>query len=425
MEYHKITLKNGLRIITVPMTSTETVSLLILVSAGSRYEEKENNGIAHFLEHMFFKGTKKRPTALDISKEIDGVGGMMNAFTGVERAGYWVKVKNEHFDLALDVLSDILLNSKFEEEEIEKEKGVIIEEINMYLDDPASYINDLMMKVFYGDQNLGRSTLGDDKKTILKFSREDFLNFKKRFYIPKNIVIGVAGKIDEEKIVESIKSYFKVEEKIPQEIIPFEPVIEKQKSPQSLVFYKKTDQAHISLGFRTYSMFHPDRYVVDIIGVILGGGMSSRLFTEIRERRGWAYYINTGNFEFKETGLIATFAGLKLEKIYEAISLILNEHKKLIEQPITLEDLNKARNYLKGRMALSLEDSMSVASFLSEQELLLRKIETYEEICEKFDKITIGDVQRVANDIFKNEKLNLAVIGPFKEKKKFEEVLKI
>jgi predicted Zn-dependent peptidase len=293
----------------------------------------------------------------------------------------------------------------------------------MYLDDPASYISDLMSKVLYGDQALGRSTLGDDKATIISFSQNNFLEFKNCLYVPKNIVIATAGKIDENKVIEKIKAYFT--DMPARDKKQFEPVIEKQKKPQSLVFYKKTDQAHLMLGFRAYSIFHPDRHVLNVIEVLLGRSMSSRLFIEVRERRGWAYYIGTSYWEFADTGALCTGTGLKLDKIEEAISVILSEHNKLKNELVSSEELEKVKNYIKGRIALSFEDSMATAGFFGEQELSKNKIETYEEICEKINKVTAEDIQRVANDIFRNEKLNMAIIGPFKDKKRFDKLLKI
>ena len=418
----KTTLKNGLRIITVPMRSTKAVTVLVLVGTGSKYEKKEESGISHFLEHMFFKGTKKRPSTLKIAETLDRVGGVYNAFTGKEYTGYWAKVNSKHLNLALDWVSDILLNSKIGEKEIERERGVIIEEINMYLDNPQSYIGDLFEKLLYGNKPAGRLIIGK-REIIRKFKRKDFLNYLNNHYSAKNTVICLAGKIDGEKTLKKAKEYFK-------KISVLEPgekpeVIEKQKKPQVLVHFKKTDQTHLVLGVRSVDLFSPSRYSQAILTTILGGNMSSRLFLAIREKEGLAYYIKTGSQAFTDTGYLATFAGVDNKRVERAISLILKEYKNLKEKEVKESELQKAKDYLRGTLTLALESSDALVSFYGIRELLEHKILTIEQVFAKIDDVTTQDVQKLANEIFQPEKLNLALIGPFKKKEKFEKLLKI
>jgi predicted Zn-dependent peptidase len=420
--YKKTVLKNGLRIITIPMENTKTVSVLALIGTGSKYETKDINGISHFLEHMFFKGTKRYPTTLKIAERLDNIGGAYNAFTSKELTGFWAKVGKKHLNLAMDWISDILLNSKFEEKEIKREKGVIIEEFNMYLDNPMSYIDDLWEKLLYGNQPAGWLTLGE-KKNILKFKRKDFLDYFKKYYLNKNIVICVAGNFDNKKIIKKIEKYFnkfkngEVQEKIK--------TIENQKIPETLIHYKKTDQTHICLGVKGYNLFDSEKYAQIILSTILGANMSSRLFTLIRERKGLCYYIRTSSDSSTDTGYLVTQAGIPHKNLEQVIKLIIREYKKFKTRRITEKELQKAKDYLKGTFNLKLESSDFQASFYSLEELLTNKILTPEEKFAKLDKVTISDVQKIAQNIFKSEKLNLAIIGPHKSKSKFQSLLKI
>ena len=421
-KYKKNILNNGLRIISVPMKNTRAVTILVMVGAGSKYETRETNGISHFLEHMFFKGTKKRPNTLKIAETLDKIGGVYNAFTAKEFTGYWAKVDSFHLDTALDWVSDILLNSKFEEKEINKEKGVIIEEINMYLDTPMAYIEDLWEELLYGDQPAGWPTLGK-KENILRFKRDDFLNYLNRHYSSKNTVICVAGNIKPSLVEKKVEKYFRKVKNI--DLSHKSKVVERQKTPNSLVHFKKTDQTHLALGVRAYDLFHPQRFSQIVLAKILGGFMSSRLFISVREKRGLAYYIRTTSESATDTGYLVTFAGVDTKNVEQAIKLILKEYKKLKERKITASELKKAKDNLKGSLVLSLESSDAQASFYAGQEVLTEKILAPEEKIAKINAITIKDLQRTAKEIFQPSKLNLAVIGPFKDKKKFNKLLKI
>ncbi len=420
--FQKTTLKNGLRIITVPMKNTEAVTFLVLVGTGSKYETKEINGISHFLEHMLFKGTKKRPNTLEIAETLDRIGGEYNAFTSQEMTGYWAKVSSKHQDIALDWIADIFLNSKLEPKEIEKEKGVIIEEIKMLLDTPTAYISDLWNKVLYGDQPAGWRVIGEEKN-ILKFDREKIFDYFKSHYSAKNTIICVAGNLKSETIIKKIEKTFQLINK--KEPVKRIKVNDWQKKPTTLVYFKETDQTHLCLGVRGYNIFHPQKYAIALLATILGGNMSSRLFISVREKRGLAYYIRTSAESNLDTGDLVTSAGVDHKNVERVIDLILKEYQSFKNKSIDKEELQKAKDYLKGTTSLSLETSDSQASFYASQELFKKKILTPEEIFKKIDEVGINDIKKVANDIFKPQKLNLALIGPFKEKKNFEKLLKI
>lgn len=419
--HKKTTLKNGLRIITVPQKETKAATVLVMVKTGSKYEERETSGISHFLEHMLFKGTKKRKEPKDVAEQLDKVGGDYNAFTGEEYTGYYAKVDMIHFDVALDWVSDIFLNSRIPAKEIEKERGVIIEEINMYKDNPMMYIDELWKTVLYGDQPAGWDVAGT-KETVSKIKREDILNYIGSQYVAKNTVVCLAGNIKEKETVEKVKKYFN---KIKRGDAKGKPkVVENQIDPQALVHYKKINQGNIALGVRGVSAFHPDKYVFDIMSVILGGMMSSRLFVEVREKLGAAYYVRTYNQSDTDTGSLVTFAGVDDKKIEKVIETILKEYRKLCKVKVSEEELKKAKDYIKGKTVLGLESSDALASFYGSQELLKNEILTVEEIFKKIDKVKAIDIMRVAKDIFKDEKLNLAVIGPFENKEQFKKLLK-
>jgi len=419
--YKKIKLKNGLRIITVPDKNTQAITILVLAKVGSKYETKEINGISHFLEHMLFKGTKKRPTPLAVAETLDKIGGSYNAFTGEEYTGYFAKVEKSRFDLALDWVSDIYLNSFLPKKELEKEKGVIVEEINMYLDNPMIYVQNLWKKVLYGNQPAGWDIAGT-KKVVREMSRQNLLDYRRNFYTSQNTLICVAGNFDEEKEVKKIKQFFS-EIKKGREIKKIA-VIEKQGVAKSLIHFKKTDQTHLCLGVRAYNLFHPQKYTIQLLANILGGMMSSRLFVEIREKLGLAYYVSAQLDIDPDTGSLIVRAGVDNKKVDKAITAILKEFKKISEKEVSSSELKKAKDYIRGKMALSLETSDALASFYSSQEILTGKILTPKEIFKKIDQISEKDILVVAKDIFKAEKLNLALIGPFKGKKRFDNLLK-
>jgi len=421
--FKKHTLSNGLRVILAPMEGACSVTVLVLVGTGSKYETKKINGISHFLEHMFFKGTKKRPTTMEIASVLDSVGGSYNAFTDKEMTGYWAKVDAKHLDLALDWVSDIFLNSKIEAQEVEREKGVILEEINMYLDTPMRYIGDVWEKLLYGDQPAGWMIAGE-KETIRGLKQPQFLKYLASQYGAKNTIVVVAGndkQVQDAKL--KVQSFFK---KIKAGNFKNKlKAIEKQNKSGLKVHFKETDQSHLILGCRGYNIFDKNRYVAALLGTILGGYMSSRLWTEVRERRGLAYYVRASHENYSDTGYLAASAGVDNIRIEEAISVIIDEFKKVKKEKIPEAEIKKAKDHIRGATLLSLESSDEVASYLGGQEILKKEILLPEEFFKKIEKVTAADLQRVARDIFRPEKLNLALIGPFKEKEKFEKLLKI
>ena len=426
MKYQKQTLSNGLKLLTVPMPAVESVTVLILVGAGSRYEEKEINGISHFLEHMAFKGTQKRPTALEIASTIDGIGAEFNAFTSKDHTGYYIKAAKKHLSLLVDVLSDMLLHSKFDEKEIEKERGVIIEEINMYEDTPMRKVGDFYENLLYGDSKLGRDISGR-KEVIKSVKREDFLSYIRRFYGPGNTIIAVAGGIETnkrlassvERLVENYLGDWKEKGIEKPELVK-----DRQNEPAVLVRFKDTQQAHLCLGVRSYNLTHPDRYKLGVLTAILGGGMSSRLFIEVREKRGLAYYVRSNNEQYHDVGNFVTQAGVDVTRIDDAIKVMLSEFVKIAKEPVSAEELMKAKELLKGRLILELEDSRSVAGLYATTLLLEDKVRTPDEILKQVDSVTVGDIQKVAKEIFDEQTLNLAIIGPYKEEERFRKLLK-
>lgn len=421
--FHKTTLKNGLRLITVPMAHTRTVTCLVMVGAGSKYETKRTNGVAHFLEHMMFKGTKKRPTALEISTLLDGVGSEYNAMTGKEWTGYYVKAADEHLELALDALSDSYQHSLFVAEEIEKERGVITEEINMYLDTPMRHIGDLWEKLLYGDTPAGWSIAGE-KENIAKMQRDDFLTYLNAHYTAPNTVVVVAGNFEAKKITKLAESFFGG---VPRRRAGAKPKVrEAQQKPQFLLQPKQTDQTHLMVGVRAYNLFSPKRYALSLLATILGGGMSSRLFIEVREKRGLAYAVHTSPEYYTDSGYFVTQAGVRKDATAEAMHLILQEYKKIAQEGVGEDELAKAKHYVEGKMLLGLESSDELAFFAGEQEAAMKKIRTPDEIIKKIFSVTPRGIQAVARDIFQEKRLNAVLLGPFEEREqeKFESMLK-
>jgi predicted Zn-dependent peptidase len=420
MKYEKITLKNGLRVILAPMKETETATVFVMTGVGSRFESRKENGLAHFLEHMFFKGTEKRPATLDISRELDAIGAEYNAFTGKEYTGYFAKADKKHWMTALDVVSDIFLHAKIEQEEIDRERGTILQEINMYEDMPMRHIADLWEQHLYGDTPLGWSILGP-KDNIRTFKRKDFMKYLGRGYVARNVVVGVAGNIDEQKVLAVIKERFAGMREGGRPT--YKPLREKQSHPEIRLEHKKTDQTHLLLGVRAYPMDHKDRYAVSVLGTILGGGMSSRLFMSVRERRGLAYSVHTGGDTYYDAGYLATQCGVEHQNLEETIRVILDEYKLIATELVDSAELSKAKEFIKGKLAMSLEGSDEVAEYLVSQETLRGKIDLPHDKMKQVDAVTAKDVLRVAKDIFVDKKLNLVVIGPHTNKTRLGKLL--
>jgi predicted Zn-dependent peptidase len=419
-DYHLATLKNGLRLITVPMAQMKSATVIVGVGAGSRYESREVNGLFHFLEHMAFKGTKKRPSTLKIASEIDGVGGSFNAFTDKEFTGYHIKLAADKLELAFDILSDMLTSSLFKPEEIEREKGVIIEEINMRDDTPMLYIYEAFLRLLYGDNPMGWDIAGE-RKTVRSIKRHDFMRFLKSLYFARNMVVCVAGGVKQAEVERLAQKYFSSLQKVGQKVTKHIKI--KQASPRIRLFTKKTQQAHFCLGVPGYDLAHKDKFALGVLSTLLGGGMSSRLFLQIRERRGLAYYVGSDVDYYTDSGYLLARAGVKVEKIEEAIKVTLGELEKVKNSTVKALELKRAKEMMKGNLILSLEDSRNVASRYALQVLLEKRIRTPEEALALIDKVTTEDIQRVARDIFRPNKLNLAIIGPYKDRGRFNKLL--
>ncbi len=420
---YKLTrLKNGLRFINVPMQNSDSVMVLVLVGTGSRYETKEINGISHFLEHMMFKGTLKRPGAMDIAHELDSLGADNNAFTSKEYTGYYAKAASENLDSLLDIISDIFQNSKIDPVEVDKERGVIIEEINMRRDDPQQHVGNMFESLLYGDQPLGWEISGE-KETIQTMPRDSFVEYFNSHYFAKNTVVVVAGKYDPGTIEDKLEKYFShVREHEPITALS---VKENQQSPALKAFEKKTDQSHFILGVRAFDRFDDRIYPLRIMSVIMGSGMSSRLFTEVREKRGLAYYVYTSADSYADAGYFAASAGVDNSRLEESIKVILDEFGKITKEPVSERELAKAKSYIHGKMVIGLETSDSQAVFYGEQELLKNKIMTVEESLARLNAVTIEDVSKIAAEIFHQDKLNLAVVGPSNSEDKLHALLKL
>ncbi|MDD4062756.1 MAG: pitrilysin family protein [Candidatus Pacebacteria bacterium] len=414
-------LPNGARLIIAPTKNGKTVTVLALVGVGLKYENKKNNGISHFLEHMYFKGTKKRPNPKSVAETIDKIGGVYNAFTGDEYTGYYAKVASPHFEKGLDWVSDIFLNSKIPDREMTKEKGVIIEEINMIKDHPMRYINTIWTNLLYGDQPAGWDIAGT-KETVTSLGRKDLVSYMRNSYVASNTVICISGNISNYDVENLVSKYFANISK--KKSIGKELVIENQKDPQMAIERRKTDQAHICLGVRAYSMFHPQRYTLSIISTILGKMMSSRLFVKIREEMGLAYYINTDYDSSTDTGYLVTQVGVDNKKAVAAVTEILKEYKRISSKRVPQDELNKAKENIKGKLAISLESTDAKAYFYGINYLLKNEAPTIEEMFKEIDSVTADDVLSVSKDIFKSEKLNLAIIGSV-NKNEFKNILKI
>jgi predicted Zn-dependent peptidase len=419
--FSKEVLPNGLRVLTADMPQAKSVAVFVMLAAGSRYETKDTNGIAHFAEHMFFKGTERRPSARDIAGEIDSIGGEFNAFTGKEYTGYYVKCAAEHRDVALDVLVDMLRHSKFDPEEIDREKGVIVEEMNMYYDTPRDYLEGVYDELLYGDQPLGWDIIGT-KETVRGATRETFMSYLDRWYRAHRMVAGVAGAVGDDAVArlgELLGDVADGSTGAP------ETVEWAQDAPQVRIHEKASDQAHVRFGVHSYPIDHPDRYAISLLATVLGGGMSSRLFSEVRERRGLAYYIYGFNQGYTDAGTLFAQGGVDIARIDEAVETIAREFGRIAAEPVSEDELTKARNFSKGRLVLSLEDPRGTIIYGLRSEVLEGRAREPEEVLAGFDAVTVDDVQRVAQDIIRQDRVNLAVIGPFDDPARFEPLLSL
>ncbi|MDP3988823.1 MAG: pitrilysin family protein [bacterium] len=413
-------LSNGMRIILAPEKDARASTVLVLVDTGSKYENKKTNGLSHFLEHMCFKGTNTRPKAIDISALLDGLGSSYNAFTGQEYTGYYAKVAPGHIHDAIDIVSDLYLNPTFPKEEIEKEKGVIVEEINMYEDMPSRKVWDLIMETLYGDQPAGWNIAGTPE-LVRSFTRKDFIKYREQHYVAEATTVVVAGKFDEKKVLEDIKMLFKhipkskkVSKKATKEI---------QNRPMVRIEKKKSDQTHLILGARAFDVHDARIPTLEVMAAVLGGGMSSRLFSRVRDELGLCYYIRAGADIFTDHGFLAISAGVRNDAAHDAVREIVGELKRMKDDEVSDEELVRAKESLKGRMYLGLEKSDEVAVFYGMQEVMHEKLKSPQMLAVKIDLVTARDIQELAKELFVGNKLNLALIGPQAQPVRFEKLL--
>lgn len=412
MNYHLTALENGLRVLTVPMPNRDSAAVAVWVKTGGRYEPRKLSGVSHFLEHMMFKGTKRRNTR-QIKEDIEGVGGILNAFTGEEVTCYFAKLLKHHYTRALDVLSDMVLNATIPQNELIKEKTVILEEIKMYRDLPSHHVHDLMGELLWPDQSLGR-TLSGTPETVSRMTRAEILRYKKDYYHNSNILVTIAGDIEHEDVLEQIAAIY--QEKRPRKASIFTAAKSQQTRPRTHFFEKKTEQTHFVLGFHGLPRTHPDRYKLGLLHVILGANMSSRLFEEVREKRGLAYEIKSGVAAYHDTGAFTVSAGVETVKSGKALSVILKELAKVRKTFVKADELRRAKDYFMSQVYLGIEDTLDHMLWAGEKAICAGELPDKEEIRGKVAAVTVEDLQTVAKDLFRTRNLNLALIGPVPEK---------
>ena len=417
--FQKTTLDSGLRVISTEMQHTRSVSLNILVGVGSRHEATEQAGLSHFIEHLAFKGTERRPTPMEISGPIEGVGGSVNASTEHELTVFWCKVPGTHFSESLDLLIDMVRNSRCDPDDLEKERMVIFEELSMLDDYPNSRVEVLVDQMLWPDHPLGRE-VGGTKESVGTIDRQMVVDHLERYYTPGNIVVSVAGNISHEEVVDQVAALSQGwRSGATPEWTPF---TGSQSEPKLRLEYRRTEQAHLSIALPGLSMTHPDRYALDLLNVMLGDGMSSRLFMEVRERQGLAYDIHSGVTHFEDCGALVITAGVDPKHVYEAVDTILVEVARM-RQGVPEEELERAKNLSAGRLMMRMEDTRSVAGWQGIQEALLGEILEVDEVVGRMRKVTPADVRKVANDLFLTERLNLAVVGPCRGQRRLERSL--
>ncbi|MCC2631595.1 MAG: processing protease [Patescibacteria group bacterium] len=416
----KRTTSNGISVVLVPLENTAVVTAIVLMGVGSRHESDSQRGLAHFTEHMVFKGGRKFLTAQQIAQSLDAVGGEFNAFTSQEFTGFYTKTAAHHLSLGLDVLSDMTLHASFPEEELEKEKGVIVEEMNMYEDMPMRKVDQILSELVYGDSPLGRPIIGT-KESVTAFTRDDFTHYREQFYKGSQCTVVIAGSVDVEEAMRLVEDYFGDMPKGE----PYRPVPATfmERESRVLLEQKASEQTHLMLAVKGYEISHPLRYPYRVLATILGGNMSSRLFVSVREEQGLCYYVRSMPDSYVDAGLLVASAGVDNARLPLAVTAILNEFRKLRDEPVSEEELERAKQFLFGKMLLSMEDSEQVAEFYGMQQLLEGEIETVESIEAKVAAVTSEDIQRIAKELFVSEELRLAVIGPHADAKALEELL--
>ena len=418
--YHKTTLPNGLRVLSAPMPHTRSVAVSVYVGAGSRYETPPQAGLAHFLEHLCFKGTERRPTPTEISQVIDSVGGVINAATDRELTVFYCKVAEPFFELATDVLADLVRRPLLALDELEKERGVILEELASIADSPMQMADLLLDETLWPDQPLGRDVAGSEA-TVKATTREMVVDYLRHQYVPNNIVVSVAGAVTHERAVECVGEAFGDWERgVPRGWFP---AVNGQRSARAAVKYKATEQAHVTVAVRGLPLQHPDRYPLSLLSVILGEGMSSRLALELRERRGLAYDVHSYCSYFLDAGSFTLYAGVDPSKAQEALGALLAELARLRDEHVADDELSRAKALAKGRILLRMEDTRVVSDWLGAQEILSGHIRTVDEVADLIDAVTQDDLRRVGERLLVSDQLNLAVVGPFRSDKRFVPLL--
>ena len=402
-------LKGGAKLLTATLPDRASAALVTMLSVGSRFEDDRIGGVSHFLEHLFFKGTAKRPSAKEIAEAIEGVGGVMNASTDKELTAYWARVPADRLELAVDVIFDILSHSRMAPEDVERERMVILEELKMYLDQPQDYVHSLFERIMWPDHPLGRDIIGT-VESVTSTSRDDLVGYLQGHYRLPNLVMGISGAVDPDQAIRLIESRLALPEA--PNGISYTPAPGPLTQPTALVHKKNTEQAHLCLGTRAVSYLDPDRYALDLLNTILGEGMSSRLFLEIREKRGLAYDVHSYTSKHSDTGYFAVYMGVDPSKAQEALDAVLGELRKVADELVPEEELIKAKEFTKGRLRLGLEGTNSLATWLCQQELLTGRVRTVEEVIGLFSAVSREDLQRVAQRVLR-QPIQLAVIGPF------------
>ena len=420
MNFKKQILKNGLTLITVPIKDAPSVTVLVTVAAGSKYETKNINGLSHFLEHMCFKGTTKRPKASMISLELDSIGSQHNAFTSQEFTGYYAKAHPKHLDKILDIISDLYLNPIFDPKEIEKEKGVIIEEINMYEDMPNHVVGEVFMEAMYGDQPAGW-TIAGPRENVKKMTRQNFLDYRKSHYVADATTVIVSGNFSPgtDFMDKLAKLFSQILNNPKQNKLA---VMENQNKPQIKIKHKETDQTHIILGVRTFPANDKRKDVLKVLSSILGNGMSSRLFQKLREEMGVGYYVRSSVDEYTDHGCLAISCGVDKNRVEEVVSAVLIEMKKLADVLVPETELQKAKDYIIGNMYLGLESSDALAEYYAAQNILSDEILTPDELAKKIQKVSSEDVKNLAVQIMQDDSLNMAIVGNIKDQSSLSKI---
>lgn len=422
MNFKKTTFPNGLRVITVPVKDNPAAMVLVVVETGSNYESKSENGLSHFLEHMCFKGTANRPKVADIARELDGLGAQNNAFTSNELTGYYAKAAKKHFPKLFEIVADLYLNPTLPAEDLEKERGVILEEISMYEDLPQRRVGYVLAELMYGDTPAGRSTLGS-RENIKKFRRQDFVDYRNKHYVASKTIVIVAGDVSEQAVLKEAKKNFKnisTAKKISKLRVR-----EKQKTPELLIHRKQTDQTHMIMAFRAYGAKDKRIPALILLAEILGQEMSSRLFSKLRDEMGACYYVRAEHDAGTDHGIFAISAGINVSRVREVTKVLLEECDKLSKIPVSNKELQKAKEHYVGHLYLNLETTDSIAEFYAHQEITTGKLKNPQELEATVRQVTAEDIVKVAGEIFRNDKLNLAIVGDIIDQGAIKKVLSL